>query len=248
MWGGVCVSVRVNCIKLIWRNRWAVLADHDDQPLWFPIQDTDLVPSDIAAGLTLLHQQQDSIRNNREPEEVISPSPGSPQVSPYFCWVEQFWHKHPLVNLKTKQNWPAALSGVILELDLWLLLGVVCHLSGGATPHDLNFNWREPIPGQSANWYIFKALSLRKWALDQKFLLGGTWFSLGDVFALLDDSFLCQICMLLKEKTPRRHTYENRCFSAPIPAPGSQQLICCSGVDICLSSPAAGRKSTARFT
>ncbi|XP_054426191.1 diacylglycerol lipase-beta [Pteronotus mesoamericanus] len=41
--------------------------------------DTDLVPSDIAAGLTLLHQQQDSLRNSQEPKEVISHSPGSSQ-------------------------------------------------------------------------------------------------------------------------------------------------------------------------
>ncbi|XP_021535914.1 diacylglycerol lipase-beta isoform X2 [Neomonachus schauinslandi] len=41
--------------------------------------DTDLVPSDIAAGLTLLHQQQDSIRNSQEPEGVIGHSPGPPQ-------------------------------------------------------------------------------------------------------------------------------------------------------------------------
>ncbi|XP_025841950.1 diacylglycerol lipase-beta isoform X2 [Vulpes vulpes] len=42
-------------------------------------RDTDLVPSDIAAGLTLLHQQQDNIRNSQEPDEVISHSPGPPQ-------------------------------------------------------------------------------------------------------------------------------------------------------------------------
>ncbi|XP_027467188.1 diacylglycerol lipase-beta isoform X2 [Zalophus californianus] len=41
--------------------------------------DTDLVPSDIAAGLTLLHQQQDSIRNSQEPDGVIGHSPGHPQ-------------------------------------------------------------------------------------------------------------------------------------------------------------------------
>ncbi|XP_045849967.1 diacylglycerol lipase-beta isoform X2 [Meles meles] len=41
--------------------------------------DTDLVPSDIAAGLALLHQQQDNIRNSQEPDEVISHSPGPPQ-------------------------------------------------------------------------------------------------------------------------------------------------------------------------
>uniref|UniRef100_A0A2K5EVY5 Diacylglycerol lipase-beta n=1 Tax=Aotus nancymaae TaxID=37293 RepID=A0A2K5EVY5_AOTNA len=41
--------------------------------------DTDLVPSDIAAGLTLLHQQQDNIRNSQEPAEVVSHAPGSSQ-------------------------------------------------------------------------------------------------------------------------------------------------------------------------
>ncbi|KAF6280571.1 diacylglycerol lipase beta [Rhinolophus ferrumequinum] len=66
--------------------------------------DTDLVPSDIAAGLTLLHQQQDSIRNTREPEEGISRSPGSSQVSPCFCWAVQLRHLHPFVSLKAEQN------------------------------------------------------------------------------------------------------------------------------------------------
>ncbi|XP_062035932.1 diacylglycerol lipase-beta isoform X1 [Lepus europaeus] len=37
--------------------------------------DTDLVPSDIAAGLALLHQQQDNISNNLEPDDVASRSP-----------------------------------------------------------------------------------------------------------------------------------------------------------------------------
>ncbi|XP_037671177.1 diacylglycerol lipase-beta isoform X1 [Choloepus didactylus] len=41
--------------------------------------DTDLVPSDIAAGLTLLHQQQDSIRTNQGPPEGVSRSPGPSQ-------------------------------------------------------------------------------------------------------------------------------------------------------------------------
>ncbi|XP_001508017.1 diacylglycerol lipase-beta [Ornithorhynchus anatinus] len=39
--------------------------------------DTDLVPSDIAAGLTLLHQQQDKIQSSQEPEEVVRHSPVS---------------------------------------------------------------------------------------------------------------------------------------------------------------------------
>ncbi|NXG60145.1 DGLB lipase, partial [Hemiprocne comata] len=40
--------------------------------------DTDLVPSDIAAGLTLLHQEQDKMEScPREPEEVLCHSPSS---------------------------------------------------------------------------------------------------------------------------------------------------------------------------
>ncbi|MCI4384115.1 hypothetical protein PGIGA_G00034880 [Pangasianodon gigas] len=40
--------------------------------------DTDLVPSDIAAGLALLHQEQDKMQQCKDPEEVISHSPSSP--------------------------------------------------------------------------------------------------------------------------------------------------------------------------
>ena len=57
---------------------------------WFPIQDTDLVPSDIAAGLALLHQQQDHAQSPPEPTEVVTHSPGPFQVSLHFCWVVPF--------------------------------------------------------------------------------------------------------------------------------------------------------------
>ncbi|XP_059387653.1 diacylglycerol lipase-beta [Carassius carassius] len=40
--------------------------------------DTDLVPSDIAAGLALLHQEQDKVERCRDPDEVLSHSPSSP--------------------------------------------------------------------------------------------------------------------------------------------------------------------------
>uniref|UniRef100_A0A8C2JVF1 Diacylglycerol lipase-beta n=1 Tax=Cyprinus carpio TaxID=7962 RepID=A0A8C2JVF1_CYPCA len=40
--------------------------------------DTDLVPSDIAAGLSLLHQEQDKVERCRDPEEVVSQSPSPP--------------------------------------------------------------------------------------------------------------------------------------------------------------------------
>uniref|UniRef100_A0AAQ6AAQ0 Diacylglycerol lipase-beta n=1 Tax=Amphiprion ocellaris TaxID=80972 RepID=A0AAQ6AAQ0_AMPOC len=40
--------------------------------------DTDLVPSDIAAGLALLHQEQDKMEKSRDPEVIVSHSPSSP--------------------------------------------------------------------------------------------------------------------------------------------------------------------------
>ncbi|XP_030256622.1 sn1-specific diacylglycerol lipase beta [Sparus aurata] len=40
--------------------------------------DTDLVPSDIAAGLALLHQEQDKMEQSRDPEVIIDHSPSSP--------------------------------------------------------------------------------------------------------------------------------------------------------------------------
>ncbi|KAI4904752.1 hypothetical protein NFI96_025111 [Prochilodus magdalenae] len=40
--------------------------------------DTDLVPSDIAAGLALLHQEQDKMEHCRDPDDVIVHSPSSP--------------------------------------------------------------------------------------------------------------------------------------------------------------------------
>ncbi|KAG9350260.1 hypothetical protein JZ751_026614 [Albula glossodonta] len=40
--------------------------------------DTDLVPSDIAAGLSLLHQEQDKVEQCRDPDDVVPHSPSSP--------------------------------------------------------------------------------------------------------------------------------------------------------------------------
>ncbi|KAL0605373.1 Diacylglycerol lipase-beta, partial [Plecturocebus cupreus] len=54
--------------------------------------DTDLVPSDIAAGLTLLHQQQDNIKNSQEPAEVVSHSPGSLQEADLDAELENCHH------------------------------------------------------------------------------------------------------------------------------------------------------------
>ncbi|KAM7371214.1 hypothetical protein PAMP_010703 [Pampus punctatissimus] len=40
--------------------------------------DTDMVPSDIAAGLALLHQEQDKMEQSRDPDAVVTHSPSSP--------------------------------------------------------------------------------------------------------------------------------------------------------------------------
>ncbi|XP_051912411.1 diacylglycerol lipase-beta-like isoform X1 [Hippocampus zosterae] len=40
--------------------------------------DTDLVPSDIAAGLALIHQEQDKMERSRDPDVTIDHSPSSP--------------------------------------------------------------------------------------------------------------------------------------------------------------------------
>ncbi|XP_034426548.1 sn1-specific diacylglycerol lipase beta [Hippoglossus hippoglossus] len=40
--------------------------------------DTDLVPSDVAAGLALLHQEQDKMELSRDPDEIVPHSPSSP--------------------------------------------------------------------------------------------------------------------------------------------------------------------------
>lgn len=40
--------------------------------------DTDLVPSDIAAGLALLHQEQDKMEQSRDPDVMVDHSPSSP--------------------------------------------------------------------------------------------------------------------------------------------------------------------------
>lgn len=53
-------------------------------------QDTDLVPSDIAAGLALLHQEQDKMEQSRDPEVIIDHSPSSPIVSKHQS-SQDYW-------------------------------------------------------------------------------------------------------------------------------------------------------------
>ncbi|XP_022443397.1 sn1-specific diacylglycerol lipase beta isoform X1 [Delphinapterus leucas] len=66
--------------------------------------DTDLVPSDIAAGLALLHQQQDSIRNNQEPDEVVSHSPGPSQEADLDAELENC--RHYMQFAAAAYGWP----------------------------------------------------------------------------------------------------------------------------------------------
>uniref|UniRef100_A0A8C1LIU4 Diacylglycerol lipase-beta n=1 Tax=Cyprinus carpio TaxID=7962 RepID=A0A8C1LIU4_CYPCA len=57
--------------------------------------DTDLVPSDIAAGLSLLHQEQDKVERCRDPEEVVSQSPSPPITGAYhICQLKDSSVKH----------------------------------------------------------------------------------------------------------------------------------------------------------
>lgn len=54
--------------------------------------DTDLVPSDIAAGLALLHQEQDKMQQCRNPEDVPSHSPSSPIMNDLELELENAAH------------------------------------------------------------------------------------------------------------------------------------------------------------
>uniref|UniRef100_A0A6Q2Z7A6 Diacylglycerol lipase-beta n=1 Tax=Esox lucius TaxID=8010 RepID=A0A6Q2Z7A6_ESOLU len=54
--------------------------------------DTDLVPSDIAAGLALLHQEQDKMEQCRDPDDVLSHSPSSPIAEDLEAELEKAAH------------------------------------------------------------------------------------------------------------------------------------------------------------
>ncbi|KAH0511854.1 Sn1-specific diacylglycerol lipase beta [Microtus ochrogaster] len=74
------------------------------RPLCFPTQDTDLVPSDIAAGFTLLHQQQDNISSSLEPQEVVTHFPGQSQEADLDAEVENCHHFMPFAA--AAYGWP----------------------------------------------------------------------------------------------------------------------------------------------
>uniref|UniRef100_A0A674BU65 Diacylglycerol lipase-beta n=1 Tax=Salmo trutta TaxID=8032 RepID=A0A674BU65_SALTR len=54
--------------------------------------DTDLVPSDIAVGLALLHQEQDKKEQCRDPDEVLPHSPSSPIAEDLEAELEKAAH------------------------------------------------------------------------------------------------------------------------------------------------------------
>nr|XP_020442973.1 sn1-specific diacylglycerol lipase beta [Monopterus albus] len=54
--------------------------------------DTDLVPSDIAAGLALLHQEQDKMEQSRDPSVIVSHSPSSPIAADLESELEKAAH------------------------------------------------------------------------------------------------------------------------------------------------------------
>lgn len=54
--------------------------------------DTDLVPSDIAAGLALLHQEQDKKELSRDPEVIVDHSPSSPMGEDLEAELEKAAH------------------------------------------------------------------------------------------------------------------------------------------------------------
>ncbi|NWH19088.1 DGLB lipase, partial [Grus americana] len=67
--------------------------------------DTDLVPSDIAAGLTLLHQEQDKMEScPKEPEEVLCHSPSSLVTDDLDIEVENA--AHYMLFAAAAYGWP----------------------------------------------------------------------------------------------------------------------------------------------
>ncbi|XP_040845921.1 diacylglycerol lipase-beta isoform X2 [Ochotona curzoniae] len=66
--------------------------------------DTDLVPSDIAAGLALLHQQQDNIHSDLEPDEVVSRSPEPSQDADLDTELENC--RHYMQFAAAAYGWP----------------------------------------------------------------------------------------------------------------------------------------------
>ncbi|XP_064009836.1 diacylglycerol lipase-beta isoform X2 [Pogoniulus pusillus] len=67
--------------------------------------DTDLVPSDIAAGLTLLHQEQDKMEScPKEPEEVLCHSPSSPVTDDLDIELENA--AHYMLFAAAAYGWP----------------------------------------------------------------------------------------------------------------------------------------------
>ncbi|KAK7918955.1 hypothetical protein WMY93_010239 [Mugilogobius chulae] len=76
--------------------------------------DTDLVPSDIAAGLALLHQEQDKKEQSRDPDVVTTHSPSSPLIYeiPFFVALD---HKREAVLVAVRGT--LSLKDVLTDLS-----------------------------------------------------------------------------------------------------------------------------------
>uniref|UniRef100_A0A8C4ZJD1 sn-1-specific diacylglycerol lipase n=1 Tax=Gadus morhua TaxID=8049 RepID=A0A8C4ZJD1_GADMO len=68
--------------------------------------DTDLVPSDIAAGLALLHQEQDKMAHHRDPDDILAHSPSSPIVREAELEVELGQAAHCMQFAAAAYGWP----------------------------------------------------------------------------------------------------------------------------------------------
>ncbi|KAK2495689.1 hypothetical protein MC885_001553 [Smutsia gigantea] len=129
--------------------------------------DTDLVPSDIAAGLALLHQQQDNVGNNWEPDEAISYSPGPAPEADLGAELENCHHfmqfaaaaygwplyiyRNPLTGLckigvaeagQRNMIWSVVISSTVYELPFLVALdhrkeSVVVAVRGTMSLHDI---------------------------------------------------------------------------------------------------------------
>ncbi|XP_068162312.1 diacylglycerol lipase-beta [Antennarius striatus] len=82
--------------------------------------DTDLVPSDIAAGLALLHQEHDKMELSRDPDVIVDHSPSSPIGEDLETELEKAAHF---------MKFAAAAYGWPLYIYSHLLTGL-CKLSG----------------------------------------------------------------------------------------------------------------------
>lgn len=103
----------------VWENRLRLLCccimwDNDNRAAFANIaeifnsffSDTDMVPSDIAAGLSLIHQEQDKLEKCREPQEVVCQSAPSSASMKQDLDMELENATHYMVFAAAAYGWP----------------------------------------------------------------------------------------------------------------------------------------------